>query len=111
MPAGHSQGNSGLVEQINKTIAQTLTTCLEKGEEKKWDQYIKTTERNLNNMTNKATGKTPFMTLHGYNPRSVGMEFKDVTEEWYVRPEDVQETIRLEEQRMKKRFDKKRVKT
>lgn len=85
---------------------------------KDWDLRIKETERNLNNLVNKTTDKTPFEILHGYSPRftdgilrKVGDESAD---EW-TNPKEIQDQTRSiiekKQHQMKDYYDKKKCRT
>ena len=64
----HPQGN-GMVERANRTILSTIITSMEDQRHKDWDLRIQECERNLNNVVNNTTNRTPFEMLHGYIPR------------------------------------------
>ncbi|KFM63209.1 Retrovirus-related Pol polyprotein from transposon 17.6, partial [Stegodyphus mimosarum] len=68
LEARHPSGN-GMVKRANRTILATIKTNKKNPNHKDWDKKIKECERNLNNMINKTTNKTPFEMLHGYSPK------------------------------------------
>lgn len=113
----HPQGN-GMVERVNRTILSTITTSMKDNRHKDWDLRIKETERNLNNVVNKTTDKTPFEMLHGYSPRFNDGILRKVAEldaeEWRDPKEIQDETykeIEKKQLKMKESYDKKRCRT
>ena len=113
-----AQGN-GMVERVNKTVIPVITTSMTDPRHKDWDKRIKQCERNLNNMVNNTTDKTPFQMLHGYSPRLSGeglarMLADEDAVEWED-PETVQaearNTIEVKQEKSKKYYDQKKSKT
>jgi len=110
----HPRAN-GMVERTNRTILSTITTTMEKINQKDWDAKIKEVERNLNNTINKTLGKTPFEILHGYRPKfndGILRLFADEDEDVWINPEQLQlqarEKTSKEQDKMKAYFDKKK---
>lgn len=100
---------NGQVERVMRTLVPTIMTCTDAEDE--WDVKIPEVERNLNTVINKTTGKTPFEVLHGYLPifkDGIVVQAVDKDEEW-VPPEEiqaeVQNKIKREQAKMKKRYD------
>jgi len=113
----HPQGN-GMVERANRTILSTITTSMKDQRHKDWDLRIKETERNLNNVVNKTTGKTPFEMLHGYSARfndGILRKVTDVDAEEWRNPKEIQdetyEEIEKKQLKMKEGYDKKKCRT
>jgi hypothetical protein len=107
-----------MVERANRTILSTITTSMTNKNHKDWDLRIKETERNLNNVVNKTTDKTPFEMLHGYSPRfndGILRKVADLDAQEWEDPKEIQEETRKEiekrQQKMKESYDKKRCRT
>ena len=85
---------------------------------KDWDLRLKETERNLNNVVNRTTNKTPFEMLHGYSPRfndGILRRAADEEAEVWTSPEIIQTEARKEiedkQKKMKKSYDKRKCRT
>lgn len=113
----HPEGN-GMVERANRTILSTIKTSMESSNHRDWDKRIKECERNLNNMINKTTGRTPFELLHGYRPKFhdglIRMMSDEDSNQW-VNPVELQDETRKiienKQNNMKTYYDKKRNKS
>ena len=104
-----------MVERANRTITSTIATCTKDPHQKDWDSKIKEIERNLNNVVNKTTNKTPFKMLHGYSARFHDGLLRAVADEsadTWTEPEEIQEEakkqIEKSHKEMKKTYDKKK---
>ncbi|UYV70463.1 K02A2.6-like, partial [Cordylochernes scorpioides] len=113
----HPQGN-GMVERVNRTVLSTIATSIEDPRRKDWDLKIKEVERDLNNVVNKTTNKTPFETLHGYSPRfhdGILRRLADEDVDPWTEPDRIQESVRSQienkQEIMKTYYDKKRCRT
>lgn len=110
----HPQGN-GMVERVNRTVLPVIMTSMTHPEHKDWDKKIKQCERNLNNVVNNTSGRTPFEMLHGYSPRfndGILRRLADEDAENWTAPEEVQAEARkrIEErqEQAKKYYDQKK---
>jgi hypothetical protein len=62
---------NGMVERANSSILNQVLLHIKTEDHKDWDSHLKSTQRCLNAATNKATTKSPFYLVHGYQPNFV----------------------------------------
>lgn len=105
----HPQAN-GQVERANRTIVPILS--MSTNDQNRWDTKVADVERMLNTAVNKTTSKTPYETLHGYQPRFHGgvlLEHSLTRNDW-VEPTEQQrqarDNILTQQQQMKKLYDR-----
>jgi len=108
----HPQAN-GQVERANRTITPILS--ISTVNQQSWDAKIGEVEQFLNSTPNKTTTKTPYETLHGYQPRFHGgtLSSLSLTRNEWVKPDEMQRLVREKvvdgQRRMKESYDLKRI--
>ncbi|KAJ8913777.1 hypothetical protein NQ315_002683 [Exocentrus adspersus] len=105
---------NGQNERFNRTILSALLATTP--EENQWDEHVSHIQFAINTAVSKATGKTPFELLYGYQPRGevdpiLSQEVEQIPErieDLTKLRNDVAEKIRKDQKAQKKRVDKKR---
>lgn len=105
-----------MVERVNRVLIPMLQSTYEEGQEDCWDEKIQDVERHLNLAGSKTTGRSPYETLHRYQPRFEEGRLSNLAVEVITDPlttlsqiqDKVRDNILVKQQKMKEYADKKR---